>query len=255
MELLVVPCIAIILSYSGTTPSFQQPKYPISVWLSTIARRPNYFCRRGQARLASNTVVSQPLLKPFGMQSKPFHHFARSALGCRWGTSASIATKSNACTQRAISLRRSGYGPNSWAACQLNQIRNFGFTAVEAPRGTTHVLSSSVPLRPMTSITYLNGSSSESEAVRLCRQKARDCQRTALASTDHDIRVRYWHLAKLWHEMARHPLKLNLDTVRPSVWSLKGRSRLIGLFFFMTCLTCRKQASGARFTTHGQHCS
>ena len=55
----------------------------------------------------------------------------------------------------------------------------------------------------MTSITYLNGSSSESEAVRLCRQKARDCQRTALASTDHEIRVRYWHLAKLWHEMAR----------------------------------------------------
>jgi len=55
----------------------------------------------------------------------------------------------------------------------------------------------------MTSITYLNGSSSESEAVRLCREKARKCQRTALTSTDHDIRVRYWHLAKLWHEMAR----------------------------------------------------
>ena len=55
----------------------------------------------------------------------------------------------------------------------------------------------------MTSITYLNGSSSESEAVRLCREKARECQRTALTSTDHDIRVRYWHFATLWHEMAR----------------------------------------------------
>ena len=55
----------------------------------------------------------------------------------------------------------------------------------------------------MTSITHLNGSSSESEAVRLCREKARECQRTALTSTDHDIRVRYWHLATLWHEMAR----------------------------------------------------
>jgi hypothetical protein len=55
----------------------------------------------------------------------------------------------------------------------------------------------------MTSITYLNGSFSRNEAVRLCRQNARECQRAAFASTNHDIRVRYWHLAKLWHEMAR----------------------------------------------------
>jgi hypothetical protein len=48
----------------------------------------------------------------------------------------------------------------------------------------------------MTSITYLND-------VELCRQKARECQRTALISTHHGIRARYWHLAKLWHEMAR----------------------------------------------------
>jgi hypothetical protein len=55
----------------------------------------------------------------------------------------------------------------------------------------------------MSSITYLNGSSSETEAVRLCRKKARDCQRVALTTTDHNIRLRYLHLAKLWHEMAR----------------------------------------------------
>jgi hypothetical protein len=48
----------------------------------------------------------------------------------------------------------------------------------------------------MTSITYLND-------VKLCRQKARECQRSALISTHHGIRARYWHLAKLWHEMAR----------------------------------------------------
>jgi hypothetical protein len=55
----------------------------------------------------------------------------------------------------------------------------------------------------MPSITYLNGSSSETEAVWLCRKKARECPRTALTTTDHNIRHRYLHLAKLWHEMAR----------------------------------------------------
>jgi hypothetical protein len=55
----------------------------------------------------------------------------------------------------------------------------------------------------MASITYLNGSSSETEAVRLCRKKARDCQRITLTTTDHIIRLRYLHLSKLWHEMAR----------------------------------------------------
>ena len=33
--------------------------------------------------------------------------------------------------------------------------------------------------------------------------KARGCQRAALTTTDHNIRLRYLHLAKLWHEMAR----------------------------------------------------
>ena len=55
----------------------------------------------------------------------------------------------------------------------------------------------------MTSISYLDGSSSETEAVRFCRIKARDCQRTALAANDHNVRLRFLHLAKLWHEMAR----------------------------------------------------
>ena len=61
----------------------------------------------------------------------------------------------------------------------------------------------SIPQGPVPSITYLNGSSNETEAVRLCRKKARDCQRVALTTTDHNIRLRYLHLAKLWHEMAR----------------------------------------------------
>ena len=55
----------------------------------------------------------------------------------------------------------------------------------------------------MTSISYLDGSSNEPEGVRFCRMRARDCLRTALAATEHDVRVRYLHLAKLWHEMAR----------------------------------------------------
>ena len=48
----------------------------------------------------------------------------------------------------------------------------------------------------MTSITYLSD-------IQFCREKARECQRTALTSTHQGVRVRYWHLAKLWHEMAR----------------------------------------------------
>ena len=55
----------------------------------------------------------------------------------------------------------------------------------------------------MTSISYLDGSSTEPEAVRFCRTKARDYLRTALATTDHNVRLRFLHLAKLWHEMAR----------------------------------------------------
>ena len=56
---------------------------------------------------------------------------------------------------------------------------------------------------PMTSITYLNGSANEkNEAVRLCRKKATECQRTALTTPDPIVRLRFLHLAKLWREMA-----------------------------------------------------
>jgi hypothetical protein len=40
------------------------------------------------------------------------------------------------------------------------------------------------------------------ESVRLCRRKAFEYQRTALASTDLRVRLRYLQLAKLWREMA-----------------------------------------------------
>jgi hypothetical protein len=55
----------------------------------------------------------------------------------------------------------------------------------------------------MRSITHLNGSPRETDAAWLCRKKARECQRTALTTTDPEVRFRYLHLAKLWHEMAR----------------------------------------------------
>jgi hypothetical protein len=54
----------------------------------------------------------------------------------------------------------------------------------------------------MTSISYLHGSSNETDVSRLCRKKARDCQRTALTAEDPTIRQRFLHLAKLWREMA-----------------------------------------------------
>jgi hypothetical protein len=55
----------------------------------------------------------------------------------------------------------------------------------------------------MTSITYLDGSANEkNEAVRLCRKKATECQRTALTTSDPMVRLRFLHLAKLWREMA-----------------------------------------------------
>jgi hypothetical protein len=55
----------------------------------------------------------------------------------------------------------------------------------------------------MPSITYLNGSARQTDAAWLCRKKARECQRTALTTADPEVRLRYLHLAKLWHEMAR----------------------------------------------------
>jgi hypothetical protein len=54
----------------------------------------------------------------------------------------------------------------------------------------------------MTSISYLHGSSGETDASRFCREKARDCQRAALTTTDPNFRLTFLHLAKLWREMA-----------------------------------------------------
>jgi hypothetical protein len=62
---------------------------------------------------------------------------------------------------------------------------------------------SSSLVRPMTSITYLDGSANEkNEAVRLCRKKATECQRTALTTSDPMVRLRFLHLARLWRELA-----------------------------------------------------
>ena len=57
-------------------------------------------------------------------------------------------------------------------------------------------------LRKMTRITYLHGSPSETEPIRLCRRKAREYQRSALTTTDPTVRRKYLHLAELWREMA-----------------------------------------------------
>jgi hypothetical protein len=55
----------------------------------------------------------------------------------------------------------------------------------------------------MGSVTYLHGSTKKPEASWLCRKKATDYQRAALTAPDLRIRLRYSHLARLWHEMAR----------------------------------------------------
>jgi hypothetical protein len=67
-----------------------------------------------------------------------------------------------------------------------------------------------VLLRHMTRITYLDGLSSETEPIRLCRRKAAECQRTALTTIDPNIRLRFTHLAKLWREMADEAARTNV---------------------------------------------
>ena len=52
----------------------------------------------------------------------------------------------------------------------------------------------------MTPISYLHGSSGETDASRFCREKARDCQRAALTTTDPNFRLTFLHLAKLWRD-------------------------------------------------------
>jgi hypothetical protein len=54
----------------------------------------------------------------------------------------------------------------------------------------------------MTSISYLSKSPGETAARRSCLKKANDCHRNALATDDPKTRRMYFHLAKLWREMA-----------------------------------------------------
>jgi hypothetical protein len=54
----------------------------------------------------------------------------------------------------------------------------------------------------MTSISYFAPSPEKTSAGRLCRKKARDCQRTAMTSEDPKVRRVYLKLAELWREMA-----------------------------------------------------
>ena len=77
----------------------------------------------------TNIAVSQLRQRSSAMLSRNCARREPSELGCRWGMSASIVLKSNACTKRVISLRRDGDGRNSQDAPQLNQICYFGFTA------------------------------------------------------------------------------------------------------------------------------
>jgi hypothetical protein len=54
----------------------------------------------------------------------------------------------------------------------------------------------------MNSTSYLHGSSGETDARRFCREKARDCQRAALTTTNPNFRLTFLRLANLWREMA-----------------------------------------------------
>jgi hypothetical protein len=99
----------------------------------------------------------------------------------------------------------------------LNLIKsgNSNYGIIKAPRCIYLRPQSFIFIETMTSITYLDGSSSEPEAVRFCRVKARDCLRTALVATQHDVRLRYLHLATLWREMGREAQRRS-DLLLPS---------------------------------------
>ena len=84
----------------------------------------------------------------------------------------------------------------------FNQIQNARLDVGQALRDTQPGLSMRFRLRKMTRITYLHGSPSETEPIRLCRRKAMEYQRTALTTTDPTVRRKYLHLAELWREMA-----------------------------------------------------
>ena len=66
---------------------------------------------------------------------------------------------------------------------------------------------------PMTSVRYPNSSSNETNSNHWCQKKARDCQRAALTAKDPKVRLVFWHLAKMWREMAD---EAEPETVEPS---------------------------------------
>src|SRR6478609_1525843 len=84
----------------------------------------------------------------------------------------------------------------------FNQIQSARLDVGQALRDTQPRLSMRFRLRKMTRITYLHGSPSETEPIRLCRRKAMEYQRTALTTTDPTVRRKCLHLAELWREMA-----------------------------------------------------
>jgi hypothetical protein len=85
----------------------------------------------------------------------------------------------------------------------FNQIQNDHLDVGQVLRDTqSRPVHIAFPLRKMTRITYLHGSPSETQPIRLCRRKAMEYQRTALTTTDPTIRRKYLHLAELWREMA-----------------------------------------------------
>ena len=85
----------------------------------------------------------------------------------------------------------------------FNQIQNARLDVGQALRDTqSRPVNIAFSFRKMTRITYLHGSPSETEPIRLCRRKAREYQRSALTTIDPTVRRKYLHLAELWREMA-----------------------------------------------------
>jgi hypothetical protein len=82
----------------------------------------------------------------------------------------------------------------------LTQMEDCEFTGPQSPRGSA--LRRSSVVSPMTSISYLHGRPGDTDASRFCREKARDCQRAALTTTDPSVRLMFLHLAKFWRETA-----------------------------------------------------
>jgi hypothetical protein len=70
---------------------------------------------------------------------------------------------------------------------------------------------------PMTSISYPNSSSDETNPSRWCQKKARDCQRAALTAKGPKARLVFFNLAKMWREMADEAEPGNARAVKGGV--------------------------------------